>query len=362
VVVDFDALEAAGIANAHQRAGLIEYLDKLGFTAEEMVEAERAGRLFGLAGDALQRSGRPEYSLRTAAEALGIPFPDVERAWLAVGLSVSEPDQLALSQADVDALATWAELNALVGDDQALSMLRVAGASLERLAEAISSVVRAGLPSIQLLHTNDELATAEAYRGIAEFIPRTGAMIDTLLRHHLNSARTHFEGVLRDTSQSVTCGVGFADLSGFTAMTQRLTPTELSDLLVEFGGTVSDLVHTDGGRVVKFIGDEVMWVTSSPELLVKVAVDLVEHPQAREAGLQVRAGLGFGKVLAIAGDYWGNPVNLAARLVGAAAPGQILASTDVRDELPNWPATPLDPLLLKGFETPVMAYNLHLSR
>jgi adenylate cyclase len=362
VVVDFEALEAAGVANARQRAGLIEYLDKLGFTAEEMVEAERAGRLFGLAGDALQRSGRPEYSLRTAAEALGLPFHDVTRAWVALGLSIAEPDQLALSQADVDALATWAELNALVGDDRALALLRVAGASMERLAEAISSVVRGGLPSIQLLHTNDELATAQAYRGIAEYIPRTGAMIDAILRHHLTSARTHFEGVLRDTSQSVTCGVGFADLSGFTALTQRLSPTELSDLLVEFGGTVSDLVHTDGGRLVKFIGDEVMWVTSSPELLLKVAVDLVEHPQAREAGLQVRAGLGFGEVLAIGGDYFGNPVNLAARLVAAAAPGQILAAADVRDELPDWPAIPLDPLTLKGFEQPVTAYDLHLSR
>jgi class 3 adenylate cyclase len=156
--------------------------------------------------------------------------------------------------------------------------------------------------------------------------------------------------------------VGFADLSGFTALTQRLTPAELSELLVDFGGTVSDLVHTDGGRLVKFIGDEVMWVTSSPDLLMKVAVDLVEHPQAQEAGLQVRAGLGFGSVLAIGGDYFGTPVNLAARLVAAAAPGQILASTDVRDELPDWPAARLDPLLLKGFDDPVLAYDLHMSR
>lgn len=362
MVVDFDALEAAGIANAREREGLLKYLDELGFTAEEMVEAERTGRLFGLAGDALQRSGPAAYSLRTAADALGVPFHDLAGAWVALGLSVTDPDQLALSQVDIDALATWAELKQLVGDDRALALLRVAGASLERLAEAISSVVRAGLPSIQLLHTNDELATAEAYRSIAEFVPRMGSMIDAILRHHLTSARTHFEGVLRGTSQSVTCGVGFADLSGFTALTQRLSPTELSDLLVEFGGTVSDMVHTDGGRVVKFIGDEVMWVTSSPELLVKVAVDLVEHPQAREAGLQVRAGLGYGEVLAIAGDYWGTPVNLAARLVAAAAPGQILAAADVRDELPDWQAIALDPLTLKGFDDPVTAYDLHLSR
>ena len=67
-------------------------------------------------------------------------------------------------------------------------------------------------------------------------------------------------------------------------------------------------------------------------------------------------------MLAIGGDYFGNAVNLAARLVAAAAPGQILAASDVRDELPDWPAIPQDPLTLKGFESPVTAYDLHLSR
>ena len=59
-------------------------------------------------------------------------------------------------------------------------------------------------------------------------------LIDAVFRHHTVSARTYFEGVVRDTSASVVCGIGFADLTGFTALTQRLTPTELSDLLVEF--------------------------------------------------------------------------------------------------------------------------------
>src|SRR6185369_2593517 len=147
-----------------------------------------------------------------------------------------------------------------------------------------------------------------------------------------------------------------------TALTQQLTPAELSGLLSEFSATVTDVVHADGGRVVKFIGDEVMWVSATPELLAKAAVDLVDHPKAHEAQMQVRAGLDYGTVLAVGGDYFGNAVNLAARLVAAAAPGQILASTDVRDELTDWPAIPLDPLILKGFDSPVMAYDLHLSR
>ena len=357
-----DSLEAAGIANPHDRADLIKYLDGLGFTVEEMVEAEQRGRLFGLAGDVLQWSGPPIYSVQTAAQELGISAGEVAQAWGLLGLTVAGPDIPALSQADVDALATWLALKAAVSDDGALGLLRVIGAAMSRLAEAESTMIRAGMPDIQMTHTRDELATAQAYRAAAEFIPRLGALIDTVHRHHLISARTHFEGVLRDTSASVVCGIGFADLSGFTVLTQAMTPAELSTLLNEFAGAVSDVVHADGGRVVKFIGDEVMWVSATPERLVQAALDLVDHPQAREEGLQVRAGLAFGTVLAINGDYFGNPVNVAARLVAAAAPEQILATAELRDQLPDWPAVPQGPLTLKGFDAPICAFDLHGGR
>ena len=92
---------------------------------------------------------------------------------------------------------------------------------------------------------------------------------------------------------------------------------------------------------------------------MRAAIDLVEHPKAREEGLQVRAGLAYGTVVAINGDYFGNPVNLAARLVAAAAPEQILATSELRDELAAWPAVAQDPLTLKGFDAPVTAFDLH---
>ena len=358
-MVDFDALEAGGIANARERAALIDYLDGLGFTAEDMVEAERRGRLFGLAGDALQRSGRPVYTLREAAGRLGVSAEELATAWHTLGLNVADTDQPEFSQVDIDGLTSWVALKSALGEDSTLTLLRVLGASMARLAEAGSTAIRLGLPDIQMEHSGDELTTARAYRAVGEFIPRLAVLIDAVFRHHTVSARTYFEGVVRDTSASVICGIGFADLTGFTTLTQRLTPTELSELLVEFAAAVSDVVLADGGRVVKFIGDEVMWVSSTPEQLAKVAFDLVEHPRARNAGLQVRAGLGFGRVLAIGGDYFGNPVNLAGRLVTAAAPGQILASSDVRDQLVDWTATPQDPLVLKGFDAPVTAYDLH---
>ncbi|OBI30114.1 adenylate/guanylate cyclase domain-containing protein [Mycobacterium sp. E2238] len=355
---DFEALEAAGIARARERSDLIKYLDELGFSVDEMVEAEQRGRLFGLAGDVLQWSGRPIHTMATAAEQLGLSPEEVTHAWGLLGLTVAGPDVPVLSQADVDALATWVALKTVVGEDGAFGLLRVLGAAMARLAEAESTAIRAGTPDIQMTYTNDELATAQAYRAVAEFVPRISALIDVVHRHHLTGARTHFEGVLRDTSASVVCGIGFADLSGFTVLTRALTPAQLSDLLNEFAGTVADVVHRDGGRVVKFIGDEVMWVSASPERLARAAVDLVEHPRAREEGLQVRAGLAYGSVLAINGDYFGSPVNLAARLVGAAAPGQILADSALHEQLPDWPATARGPFDLKGFDAPVVAFEL----
>lgn len=355
---DWDALEAAGIANPRERTDLIKYLVHLGFTVEEMAEAERRGRLFGLAGDVLQWSGPPIYTVAAAAERLGISTEEVAQAWTLLGLTFAGPDVPALSQADVDALATWIALKVVVGEDGALGLLRVLGATMARLAEAEATLIRAGTPDIQMTHTRDELATAQAYRSVAEFVPRIGGLIDIVHRHHLASARTHFEGVIRDTSASVVCGFGFADLSGFTALTQALTPAQLSMLLNEFAGTVADVVHADGGRVVKFIGDEVMWVSGSPERLARAAVDLVEHPRAREEGLQIRAGLAYGAALAINGDYFGNPVNLAARLVSAAAPRQILTDSALHHVLPDWPAVPIGPLVLKGFAAPVPAFEL----
>jgi len=274
-VDDFDALEAAGIANARERAGLIKYLDSLGFTVEEMVEAEARGRLFGLAGDVLLGSGPPRYSIRTAAEALEVPVDDVAHAWALLGLTVTDLDEIALSQADVDGLSGWFQMKLLMGDDGAFGFLRVLGSAMARLAEAESTFVRAATPDIQMDHTHDELATAQAFRWVGEFIPRISVLVDAVHRQHMVSARTYFEGVLRDTSANVVCGVGFADLSGFTALTQTLSPAELSMLLNEFIAGVSEVIHADGGRVVKFIGDEVMWVSSTPELLAKAAVDLV---------------------------------------------------------------------------------------
>jgi class 3 adenylate cyclase len=103
-----------------------------------------------------------------------------------------------------------------------------------------------------------------------------------------------------------------------------MSPHELSTLLNGFSATVTDVVHAYDSRLVKFIGDAAMWVSSTPESHVQTAVDIVEDPRTQEAGLKVRAGLSFGEVLAIGGDYFGDvgePCrSLGGRCVGWADP------------------------------------------
>ena len=160
-------------------------------------------------------------------------------------------------------------------------------------------------------------------------------------------------------SASLVCGVGFADLSGFTALTQLLTPAELSTMLTEFGATVSDVVHADGGRVVKFLGDAVMWVSSNPERLAKAALDLVDHPRAREAGIA-----GPRRVSVTARSWPSTVITSATRSTWPPDsspprhPGRSSPTRAVHEQLPDWPAVVQEPLQLKGFDEPVTAYDL----
>jgi class 3 adenylate cyclase len=354
--VDADAAEAAGIKDVERRRPLLEYLDSRGFSLADMAEAEAQGRLFALSGDAIIRSGRPVHSLRSAAAVLDLSVDDVAHAWAALGLTVADADQIALSDADLDALRTWADMGRMLGFGTTFGLLRVLGASMARVAEAESTAIRAAAPDIELNFTADEVRTARAYGALAELVPRIGRLIDVVHRQHLQSARVYFETVIQDISATVQCGVGFADLSGFTALSQRVSLPELSELLSTFASSASDVVHEHGGRVVKLIGDAVMWVSADPRRLLEIAAHLVRHPLALKADIQVRAGLGFGRVLAMDGDYFGPAVNLAARLVAIAEPGQVLASAAVCAQVPDWPAAPLDPVQLRGLDDLVTPY------
>jgi class 3 adenylate cyclase len=240
---------------------------------------------------------------------------------------------------------------ALLGVQGVLGVCRVVASSLSRIADATSTAVRGQVPQLALGVSGSEVVTARTFAGVATFVPRIGSAHDTPVRHHPEVARMHWErsdsGDLADT-HGVRVGVGFADLSGFTGLTEGMSMTELSQLLNGFESVADDVVRGADGRVVKYIGDAVMYVTHDATAAVRVAKGLIEA--ARIRGLQARAGVAVGVVLALQGDYFGPVVNLAARLVAIAGANEILVTDDVVKQVGEVvESDPLGPRAIRGF-------------
>ncbi|HWH30627.1 MAG TPA: adenylate cyclase regulatory domain-containing protein [Mycobacteriales bacterium] len=362
---DEAAWAAAGLLDGLQEGGreercaLLRWLAAQGCSLEEMVAAHAVGRLFALAGDRVIRPPGSRRSVAEAAAELDATEHAVRRAWRALGLP--DPGATGLDDDDLAAVRTALDVVRLMGESTGLALVRVLGAGAARLADAESSAMR-GVDGIDVGRTHSELRTAQVWQAVAGFVPRVGHALDVAHRRHIDLARRHWEDVLH-ADGTVRSGVGFADLTGFTALSQRAPLPELAALLAAFDEKASDVVHAGGGRVVKFLGDAVMWVASSPDGMVAIAHELVHAPAARDAGLRLRAAVAAGEVVAQEGDWYGPPVNLAARLVGVAQPGQVLAAADPALRLsPAWVAVPLEPVALRGVEGPVTAYDVRAAQ
>jgi class 3 adenylate cyclase len=363
--IDLDALSAAGLYDAAspeagERRQLLEFLLAEGCTVEEMVAAHERGRLFALAGDRVVRPGRDQLTLTEVADQVGSPLEEVQAVWRAFGLVVGGPELPVASVDDVDMVRTALGMSAVLGREATLGLARVMGSAMARVGDAASTSVRGQFPSMSIAASGSELETARAFAGIAAAVPAIGRAMDTLFRHHLESARMHFERT--DSWDVVGAGgirvaVGFADLCGFTGLSQQLSMDGLSQLLTRFEEVAADVVADHGGRLVKFLGDAVMYVTTDAVTAVAVAEDLVDAAEQR--GLKARAGVTVGTALALDGDYFGPIVNLAARLVAVAEAGQVLASDPVVERLGDRRTTiPLGPQRLRGFDDPVPVSRL----
>jgi len=127
--------------------------------------------------------------------------------------------------------------------------------------------------------------------------------------------------------------VGFVDLVLFAAITEQVADDELERLIDRFEEVAHDAIADGGGRIVKMIGDAVMYVADDPAQAVAVALDLVDAYSHDELVPPARAGLAYGSALAREGDYFGPTVNLAARIVDIARPSKVVISDDLHTAL-----------------------------
>jgi adenylate cyclase len=323
-----------------------------GATTEEIERAIADGVIDLFVIDRMLVPSRRRYTQSEVAELTGVNLQTLERFWRALGFPNVSEDDKAFTDLDLEAVRLFQGMQALgaARTDTALQLARVIGSSMARIAEAelVSGDVNA--------NDIDPVIAADAFASVADVtIPAMARLLEFVWRRQV-AAGIRRNIMLRNDGvapgDSPKLAVGFADMVGFTLLSQHLSDQELAAVVRRFEELSHDIVTGLGGRVVKMIGDEVMFVVGSVADAARIGLDLADAYADDELLSDVRVGLACGPVLLRDGDYYGPTVNLAHRIVNIGNPGTVLISdefhTALMHEAPDeFTAQALRPRLLK---------------
>ncbi len=156
----------------------------------------------------------------------------------------------------------------------------------------------------------------------------------------------------------------FADLAGFTALTEAHGDADASELVRQFETLVNRRLP-GSARLVKMIGDAAMIVADDGLAVVLMARDLITAVEELPGRPAVRIGIHRGEAIERDGDYWGHVVNVAARLAARAEPCEILTTDAVKTsiELSAAPSDlifePLGPQQLRNVSETLELFAIH---
>jgi adenylate cyclase len=312
---------------AAQRAELVEWLLSRGITADQI---RRAVTPMLLASRQMVGDDGTYVSTREISEQTGIDVALVQRLQRAMGLpTVEDLDAPVLLRADAEAVGFAERFLGLGFDrDQMVVITRVLAEGLSRAAE----VMRYAALAAVLTPGATELETAKAAEAlVAEAAPLIGPMIRDMLfvqlRHSLETeavnASERAKGVPLPGARLVT--IAFADIVGFTRLGEVVPAEDLERLANQLADAARE-VAVPPVRLIKTIGDAVMFVSSDPAALLDAVLQLVAGTETDEDFPRLRVGLATGLAVSRAGDWFGSPVNLASRVTGAARPGTVLVA------------------------------------
>ncbi len=347
---------------AADRLALLNWLVDRGISIDRIADAHERDHLTGLAGDVALRSGE-RFTSAEVGEKAGLSVEEVQRLALAIGRPVSDPDERAFTAADVEAFQMFGAAAALFGEQALLQFVRVLGSSLGRVADAAVSLFLADVEAPLDQADAGELALAKANLEAVETAKLLPHLMEVIFLALMEGAIARNRVARMESGSKVTVfvAVGFVDLVGFTPLSQRMPASELGSVVEEFEAAAYDIVSSNGGRVVKLIGDEVMFVALDAASASEIALALVER-FGREGSVTPRGGLAVGEILTRGGDYYGPVVNVASRIADLAVPNEVLVTDELRERAEK-NAAPLafDPAgrrLLKGFDEPLELFAL----
>ena len=286
--------------------------------------------------------GGPRRHTRNAAAA----FADVDvaylrRLWRAMGFA-DVGDAEAFTDGDLLALHRLQALirEGVLDEDLAVSVTRALGHNAARLVEWQVDALAEHVARTQEL-SRDE-AMRQAVDLSTDHLDELEALLVYAWRRQLAAVAGRVLADRGSQPESSALSVGFADLVSFTRLSQRLEARELTMLVDRFGRRSSDVIAGGAGRLVKTVGDEVLFVADTPAAAARIGLDLAETMAEDPELPDVRVGIATGTVLTRMGDVFGHTVNLASRLTALAAPGTVLVDSATAAALATDDAFELD--------------------
>jgi adenylate cyclase len=316
----------AGLENAR----LVDYLLRHGVTWEILLREAREGRLPQLVL-AKALGGRGGLTRDEVARRADVPVELAASTWRALGAAApAEPDDPVYSSAEVEALRLIGAMRSTYSDEDLIEATSVVGRAMHEVAEAV----------LELFRRRIAVPFAEAGGGELEImlrletaiditVPTMAPLLELALRRQLEAtsrAETilRFEAATGAVGGQVHMAVGFADIVGFTAASSRLSALEVSQMAETLLKCAEVALPQSGARMVKSIGDAVMFVAPDLPSACAAAASLLQA--ADQSGLPpLRVGVAFGPMLRAYADYFGRTVNIASRLSDVAPAGEILA-------------------------------------
>lgn len=283
--------------------------------------------------------GKPIFTSTEVAERAGVEVEQARRLWRALGFAPVADDSRIFTDADVTMLLSVHRLieEGVMTPAVLLQLTRATGQSLARLAD-VQITTTGGRLDVSALAADPEATAQQIAQALARQVPRFELFLMYVWRRHLLAA------LLRLLSESSIASapahelvIGFADLVGFTSLSQSLDANAITQMIDHFEALVYSQVPERGGRVVKMIGDAVMFSVDTALEAAEIALALVEADAGDATLPDIRIGLAVGPAVSFGGDLFGPTVNLASRLVDNAYPGTVLISDELAQQLQEQP-------------------------
>lgn len=343
-----------------ERIAIVEHLLELGVPSAEIRAAAAEGRLVLLAVERALDATAPRYTTAQVGARSGLGPAAVERLRASFGLGVPPPGEPGLGAPDLEEARRARDVYALgFTEEQLVRLNREVGLAAARVAAAmVQATARAVLRPGEGEHELAHRLTLAASR----LLPMAGEIAAYAVREHLRAAigraaigPAELRAGRPTELEEVT--VLFADLVGFTALGRAEGAERLGDVAERLAALAAGAVEPPAA-LVKTIGDAAMFVAPEPRPLLAVAKSLVAAAERDPALPGIRVGLASGVALASGGDWFGEPVNIASRVCDAAPPGAVLATTGVRNDVPEAEWEDAGTFPLKGLAEPVRLWRV----